>query len=151
MNHLYDVLRLYTNFFQPQMKLVNKTRKGSKVYKKYDKAQTPYQRIQNKRWNKNNLKVQCDSLNPVSLQREIIRIQDTLLEKVKKNQFYQNRRLNKQKTNMLLYRFFDDRTIHLSYRFLLDRIGGTYYDQETNKTHQFLTNKLMNKQECGLT
>ncbi len=31
MNELYKVLRLYTNFFQPSMKLKEKTRIGSKV------------------------------------------------------------------------------------------------------------------------
>ena len=39
------VLRLYTNFFQPVMKLVEKTRTGSRVRKKYDRARTPYSRV----------------------------------------------------------------------------------------------------------
>lgn len=34
MNKLYGVLRLYTNFFQSSMKLLEKTRIGSKVVKK---------------------------------------------------------------------------------------------------------------------
>ncbi len=42
---LYQQLRLYVNFFQPSLKLVSKTREGSKVSRKYDLAQTPYQRI----------------------------------------------------------------------------------------------------------
>ena len=41
-NHLYDLLRLYLNFFQPVMKLESKTRHGAKVHKIYDKAQTPF-------------------------------------------------------------------------------------------------------------
>jgi hypothetical protein len=45
LNRLYDLLRLYTNFFQPVMKLVGKTRHGAKVHKVYDTAQTPYQRL----------------------------------------------------------------------------------------------------------
>jgi hypothetical protein len=45
LNELYRSLRLYTNFFQPTMKLIEKTRIGSKVTKKYDKAQTPYKRV----------------------------------------------------------------------------------------------------------
>jgi hypothetical protein len=45
MNEPYSILRLYTNFFQPSMKLLEKTRIGSKVTKKYDKPKTPYQRI----------------------------------------------------------------------------------------------------------
>lgn len=45
MSLIYDDLRLFINFFQPVMKLISKTRIGSRVRKKYDKAQTPYQRI----------------------------------------------------------------------------------------------------------
>ena len=40
----YDV-RLYINFFQPTMKLLEKTRHGAKVHKVYDTARTPYQRL----------------------------------------------------------------------------------------------------------
>jgi len=46
LNHLYQDLRLYVNFFQPVMKLVEKTRVDGKVKKVYDAAQTPYQRLQ---------------------------------------------------------------------------------------------------------
>jgi hypothetical protein len=42
---IYADLRLLVNFFQPVMKLVLKTRVGSKVHKQYDTAQTPYQRL----------------------------------------------------------------------------------------------------------
>jgi len=45
LNRVYDLLRLYVNFFQPVMKLVSKTRHGAKVHKVYDRAQTPYQRL----------------------------------------------------------------------------------------------------------
>ena len=38
LNELYRPLRLYTNFFQPTMKLIEKTRIGSKIIKKYDKT-----------------------------------------------------------------------------------------------------------------
>jgi len=38
-------LRLYVNYFQPSLKLLSKQRDGSKVTKKYDKAQTPCQRL----------------------------------------------------------------------------------------------------------
>ena len=33
------------NFFQPTMKLKEKTRNGAKVHKVYETAQTPYQRL----------------------------------------------------------------------------------------------------------
>jgi len=45
LNRVYDLLRLYTNFFQPVMKLVAKTRHGARVHKTYDTAKTPYQRL----------------------------------------------------------------------------------------------------------
>ncbi len=45
LNRVYDLTRLYVNFFQPVMKLVEKTRHGAKVHKVYDRAQTPYRRL----------------------------------------------------------------------------------------------------------
>ena len=45
LNRVYDLLRLYVNFFPPVMKLVAKTRNGAKMHRVYDRAQTPYQRL----------------------------------------------------------------------------------------------------------
>ena len=45
LNRVYSLLRLYTNFFQPSMKLITKRRHGAKVYKTYDEAQTPCYRL----------------------------------------------------------------------------------------------------------
>ena len=45
LNRIYDLLRLYINFFQPVMKLVCKTRHGARVHKVYAMAKTPYQRL----------------------------------------------------------------------------------------------------------
>ena len=45
MRSLYQSVRLYVNFFQPVRKLVGKEREGAKVRKRYDLAQTPYQRL----------------------------------------------------------------------------------------------------------
>jgi len=45
LSRIYDLLRLYVNFFQPAMKLVTKTRQGAKVHKLYDTARTPYWRL----------------------------------------------------------------------------------------------------------
>lgn len=42
---VYQPLRLYLNFFQPVMVLIEKTRDGAKVRKRYDAAKTPYQRV----------------------------------------------------------------------------------------------------------
>lgn len=45
LNAVYSVLRLYWNFFQPLRKLTAKVRHGAQVTKRYDRAQTPYQRL----------------------------------------------------------------------------------------------------------
>ncbi len=42
---LYTQLRLYVNFFQPSVKLVEKKRVGNRIMCKYDLARTPYQRV----------------------------------------------------------------------------------------------------------
>lgn len=42
---IYETLRLYTNFFQPVLKLISKKRVGNKLIKRYDIAKTPYQRV----------------------------------------------------------------------------------------------------------
>jgi hypothetical protein len=42
---LYWPLRLYLNFFQPVMALIEKRREGSRLIKRYDEAKTPYQRV----------------------------------------------------------------------------------------------------------
>lgn len=45
LQRLYGLLRLQLNFFRPVRKLLSKRRIGSKVIKRYDAAQTPYQRV----------------------------------------------------------------------------------------------------------
>mgnify|MGYP001614974379 FL=1 len=45
LNRVYNLVRLYGNFFQPVMKLHHKTRHGAKVHKVYDTARTPYRRL----------------------------------------------------------------------------------------------------------
>lgn len=46
MNDLYcNKLSLFQNFFQPSLKLMKKVRVASKVVRKYDKAQTPFERV----------------------------------------------------------------------------------------------------------
>ncbi len=81
-NTLYEVLRLYTNFFQPSMKLIEKTRVGSKVTKRYDKPMTPYRRIiQSDNISeavKAKLTEEYEQLNPAELRRMIDKIQRRL-------------------------------------------------------------------------
>jgi len=45
LQRLYGLLRLQHNFFRPVRKLLSKHRVGSQVRKRYDAAQTPYQRV----------------------------------------------------------------------------------------------------------
>jgi len=45
LTRLYRELRLYVNFFQPSLKLLSKHREGAHVARKYEQAQTPYQRV----------------------------------------------------------------------------------------------------------
>lgn len=84
LKELYRHLRLYTNFFQPVMKLKEKTRIGSRVIKKYDKPKTPYRRVlESKHIDgtiKRKLKRQYAGLNPAELKRAITRLQDKLTE-----------------------------------------------------------------------
>ena len=42
---IYEDLRLYSNFFQPVLKLVAKDTVDNKIVKRYDTAATPYQRV----------------------------------------------------------------------------------------------------------
>ncbi len=83
LNELYRHLRLYTNFFQPPMKLIEKTRVGSRVTKKYDKPMTPYQRVLQSNHvcddAKKDLKSKYRTLNPASLKRQITRLQQKLI------------------------------------------------------------------------
>ncbi len=102
-NELYGHLRLYTNFFQPVMKLIEKTRIGSSVKKKYDKARTPYKRVlespHTAEHAKNKLKRQYAKLNPAELKRQITKLQTRLLKlaSLKEMMKKQNLNVNKKK------------------------------------------------------
>lgn len=83
LNELYDVLRLYTNFFLPVMKLKERERVGSKVIKRYDRPKTPYQRILEAedvtKEVKDRLRNQYKTLKVVKLKRQI----DEILKRLK--------------------------------------------------------------------
>jgi hypothetical protein len=74
-NALYEDLRLYVNFFQPSLKLVDKHRVDNKVHKTYDPAKTPYQRVLQSsdvtEANKQALRQTYARLNPVALRRKL--------------------------------------------------------------------------------
>lgn len=84
LNEIYDVLRLYVNFFQPTAKLVHKERHEAKVKKSYDTPKTPYQRLLSSPDVSEDVKIQLqnyfDELNPAALKQEI----DQLLRKLTK-------------------------------------------------------------------
>ena len=75
LNALYVPLRLYLNFFQPVMVLVEKKRDGAKVTKRYDEAKTPYQRVLDSADVPEEVKARLrelyPALNPAALLRQI--------------------------------------------------------------------------------
>ena len=84
MNELYEVLRLYLNFFQPTFKLVGKQKRvnpgdgkqAAKPYKRiYDEVRTPYERVLARedieQAVKDRLGIQYESLNPKVLRDRI--------------------------------------------------------------------------------
>jgi hypothetical protein len=99
LNQLYSRLRLYTNYFQPVMKLEEKIRVGSKVKKKYDRPRTPYQRVLEappvEKEDKKKLKQEYAKLNPAELRRQIT----TLQIKLRKLAAKENLRKRNQKQN----------------------------------------------------
>jgi hypothetical protein len=72
---IYQDLRLYINFFQPVLKLIDKQHIGNRVVRKYDTARTPYQRVLEREEiplvNKAKLINQYLGLNPAELRRHI--------------------------------------------------------------------------------
>ena len=84
LNELYIYLGQYTNFFQPVVKLISKTRTGNKVTKKYDEGKTPYRIVLESKYIddkiKASLRCQYDSLNPAELKRKISKLQDKILK-----------------------------------------------------------------------
>ncbi len=77
LNGVYELLRLWVNYFQPSQKLASKQRVGAKVRRKCLPAQTPYQRLiestEVTEENKRHLAAIYDSLDPVALKKELDR------------------------------------------------------------------------------
>jgi len=77
LNALYREYGLYTNFFQPVLKLKEKVRVDGKVKKVYDEAQTPYQRTlaspHVSQGNEERLTQLYGTLDPVALRQSIDR------------------------------------------------------------------------------
>jgi len=108
LNQLYSRLRLYTNYFQPVMKLKEKIRVGSKVKKRYDQPRTPYQRVLESpmvdKEHKKKLNQEYAKLNPAELRRQISSLQIKLRklaakENLKKRNQKQNYKNEKNQKN----------------------------------------------------
>jgi hypothetical protein len=84
LRELYRVLRLYVNFFQPQMKLVSKTRHGARLTKRFDPARTPFQRVLDSPHVGEEVKLALRAtylrLNPAQLKRDLACCQARLLD-----------------------------------------------------------------------
>ena len=82
LERLYGLLRLHHNFFRPVRKLRSKRRVGSKVVKRYDAAQTPYQRVLAAGGlpvaQRQTLAAQVAALDPIALARDIQQTLDVL-------------------------------------------------------------------------
>jgi hypothetical protein len=80
LNRIYEHLRLYTNFFQPNLKLIEKTRHGSRIKKRYDAPRTPYHRLLDhlSSGHQAALTRQYNTLNPVTIKRNIDRLLNQL-------------------------------------------------------------------------
>ncbi len=72
---LYRDMRLYVNFFQPSFKLMEKTRDGARVTKRYHAPLTPFQRVQAHpavaQASRDELAAQFTQLDPVVLLHDI--------------------------------------------------------------------------------
>ncbi len=78
LNRFYMLLRLYSNFFLPSVKLIAKERIGPKIVKKYDAPMTPYARLAGSphltQEGKAALHAQFATLNPAALKREMAQL-----------------------------------------------------------------------------
>jgi hypothetical protein len=89
-NQIYKYLNPLLNFFMPTMKLISKTKVGSKEIKKYDKPRSPYKRLMESPELSEEVKVALTKLyelyNPVILQHNVnkgvIALQDMVEQKI---------------------------------------------------------------------
>ena len=89
MNQIWPALSPLINLFTPQQKLVTKTRVGAKVTKRYDRAQTPYQRLLShpdrpRQADARRLRHPAGDDEPGPARRESGRLCATLLERVQR-------------------------------------------------------------------
>lgn len=82
LQRLYGLLRLQLNFLRPVRKLVSKQRVGAKVLKRYDRAQTPSQRLlasgMLSEVQRQALEREGSAINPATLAHQITQTLDAL-------------------------------------------------------------------------
>ena len=82
LNVYYDQLRLYTNFFLPQTKLISRERVNAKIVKKYEIPKTPYQRVLESEHIDEGVKKQLTEqflmLNPISIKKDMVKTLEVL-------------------------------------------------------------------------
>ena len=81
---IYQRQTLLSNYFYPWMKLVAKSRRGARVYRRYDIPRTPCQRLLERQdvpsTTKESLRATFDRLNPAALKRELTELQQRLYQ-----------------------------------------------------------------------
>ena len=116
LEQIYSLSRLYYNFFLPNMKLVSKERTGSRMTKKHDLPQRPYQRLlespELSLEQKKCLRQIYQELNVVKLKREIDKLKERLwwLQKNKEKLPLFSCRFLRKAMNRLPYRFSHEAT-----------------------------------------
>jgi hypothetical protein len=82
LNEIYQVMRLYKNYFLPAMRLTSKTRVEGRIRRKYDASRTAYQRVMASREvlpkQKQELKAIYEGLNPAELNRKLTQLRSQL-------------------------------------------------------------------------
>ena len=89
LNQIWAALSPLINLFTPQQKLISKTRSGAKVTKRYDTAQTPYQRLLAHPdavddIDARTLAALLETTNPAAGRRQVGQLCATLLERVRR-------------------------------------------------------------------
>ncbi len=83
---LYEGTHWFINFFQPSFKLLSKTREGAQVRKRYDRPQTPWERLLAMQTlsaaNRARLHAQWQTLDPITLLQANRSSQQKLAERV---------------------------------------------------------------------
>ena len=86
-NRLYQAWALFNNFFSPSLKLVAKTKVGSRYRKRYDTPQTPCQRLRHSPHVNEAIKLflteHACNLNPFALKKQIDHYQRLILNTVR--------------------------------------------------------------------